>query len=630
MQARMLNMSSRIARITLTILPIAALSLACSQKMPAPFEPEKHTMRDDRDAPFNPPERYPEWAFDQPEYVKPAAAPQPEPAARPTDPPHFFTNKRVVMVEQPTGYTPEETPRIAIYYTDDNGFNWHKAGYFGRQQSFFPLETEKDGDYGVRFVGPGQQLAEHTPAYPDRMYHVDTMLPEVKINIDPEKTWYDVGEDIRISWEAKDPHLEQFPVRIGMLMDFTASEGDLIELQRDLPDDGSIDYHISSETEGHEIVFRAEALDRASNLGLAYSHALQIKERADEKILTKDHHDDRIRTARRATPSTRKHATKSTLTMQRPVGNSTTAMTSTGDNATKAPKPKTRVKVVTIGHRESKGDKPNATPMTSTTPAQNKPKSDAATPMSSATMNDKDDDFTKLLNCDEKVEYEKSVSPAENDADAVAADTQQKTSPKTSPPKTMTIQEALAPLKKAIGKIADYKRSTETNATPAQPVDASDSHDNRPTAVVGDVKTTKPVDASSANPTVNVTQSRPAVSIASPTRVASPRTTSVAARPTTPNTARAISNRSRTPVDSARGNELVAPMPGTVSQTTVANDVSHPWRTLGTKSATANAGTWTLPEAKAAVSAKPTGDPQHPTKGPVLVDVREPDEIPAD
>ena len=93
-------MLSRMSRITLTILPIAALSLACSQKMPAPFEPEKHTMRDDRDAPFNPPERYPGWAFDQPEYVKPAAAPQPEPAARPNDPPHFFTNKRIVMVEQ--------------------------------------------------------------------------------------------------------------------------------------------------------------------------------------------------------------------------------------------------------------------------------------------------------------------------------------------------------------------------------------------------------------------------------------------------------------------------------------------------------------------------------------------------
>lgn len=599
-------MSPRMSRLTLIILPIVALSLACSQQKPAPFEPEDHSVRDDREAPFNPPERYPEWAFDQPEFVKPAAPDQPAPAARAGDPNHFFTNKRVVMVEQPSGYTPEETPRIAIYYTNDNGFHWKKAGYFGREQSFFPLETEDDGDYGVNFVGPGQKPEEHTPAYPARMYHVDTMLPEVTVNIDPEKTWYNVGDDIRISWEAKDPHLEQFPVRIGMLMDFTASEHDLIELQRDLPDDGAIDYRISSETEGHEIVIRVEALDRAGNLGLAYSHALQIQERTDDQIISKArrHHDDRIRAARHAAPVTRTAGPQPPVTITPTKCSPSSEPMREAGSAKAEPKPKTRVKVITVGRADldDTDSSGNAAPMTTAEPSMHD--TDDVTPMSSRSAEEDDDEITTLLDCKEREAYERAITPTDVEPEPVAADTTPSRESKKTPARTMTIHDALEPLKDAIGKISDLKRPTQKQDTATASTPATRDTPKTPIAT-----TTSDV-------------AKPAVAHAAPvqpTRPASSR-----------NTARPIASTSPTPIDPTRGSGLVAPMPGTVSDANAGNAASHPWRSLGAGDSTANARTWTLPEAKAAVSAKPIGEPQAPTGGPVLVEARDAEELPAD
>lgn len=256
------------------LIGLSLLSAACAQ--PAPFKPEAQKMSDDKQAPFNPPETYPEWAYDQPEYNKPVNELEPEPRALPNDPLHYFTKDRLVMVRQPAGYDPEEVPRIALWWTDDNGYHWHKGGFFGRSQTFFPFETKTDGDYGVRFVGPGQPPAEHTVAYPERVYHVDTVLPEVEVWVSPEQTWYNAGDMVTISWRATDPHLVEFPVRIGMLMDFTADDHKMVELQRDLADEGSLTYTLPPDVVDHEIWFRVEALDRADNLGLAYSFALQV------------------------------------------------------------------------------------------------------------------------------------------------------------------------------------------------------------------------------------------------------------------------------------------------------------------------------------------------------------------
>ncbi|MBX3397040.1 MAG: hypothetical protein KF841_16920 [Phycisphaerae bacterium] len=227
-------------------------------------------------AAFNPQRTYPDWAYDQPEYTRPIEEPAPEPMARPGDPAHYFVNQKLVMVRQPGGYESEETPRIALWWTNDNGRNWQREGYFGRGQSYFAFEASCDGDYGVRFVGPGQDPAEHTPAYPVRVYHVDTSAPALEVWLEPQQTWYQVGEPVTITWRAVDPHLVESPVRIGLLLDFSSDESRMIELQRDLPDVGSFTFELPGYAFDHEIWFRVEAVDRAGNVGLACTYALQV------------------------------------------------------------------------------------------------------------------------------------------------------------------------------------------------------------------------------------------------------------------------------------------------------------------------------------------------------------------
>jgi hypothetical protein len=104
------------------------------------------------------------------------------------------------------------------------------------------------------------------------------MVPEVELQIEPEQSWYHVGQTIAISWRADDYHLVRDPVAVRLLMDLAADEPKAIELQRDLAREGSIAYEIPSETLDHEIRFRVDASDRSGNVGIAYSFALQIVE----------------------------------------------------------------------------------------------------------------------------------------------------------------------------------------------------------------------------------------------------------------------------------------------------------------------------------------------------------------
>jgi hypothetical protein len=264
-----------ISRMTIPAILIAGLAIsACDQ--PAPFKPQDKTLRSDRDAPFEPQKNYPEWAYDAPSYMKPVEELSPASSAREGDPPHYFTRDRLVQVRVPSNFPPEQIPRVAVWWTNDNGFHWQKAGYFGRAETFFPFEADEDGDYGIRFVGPGQPPASETPAPPERVYHVDTVLPEVEVAIDPDQSQYDAGQKVTISWQARDYHLIETPVSIQMLMDYSAEAPRVVELQRDLADVGSICYEILPEAADHQIRFRVEACDRAANLGLAFSPALQV------------------------------------------------------------------------------------------------------------------------------------------------------------------------------------------------------------------------------------------------------------------------------------------------------------------------------------------------------------------
>lgn len=255
---------------------LALLAGGACARQPAPFANQEKKPRSDRPAPYNPAKNYPEWAYDKPSYMKPEGEPKAELPSREKDPPHFFSSKTVVMVQQPEGYDPEEIARIGIWVTHDNGFHWKRVGYFGRSESFYPLQVKGDGDYGVRFVGPGQEAAMESLAYPNRVYHVDTKKPLVTISVDPEQAWYNIGQTVRVAWTAADPHLTAQPVRLFAITDWESDRVKPIEIAQNLADTGSMNFTIPNNLLGDGFRFRADAIDRAGNLGIAYSHTLQI------------------------------------------------------------------------------------------------------------------------------------------------------------------------------------------------------------------------------------------------------------------------------------------------------------------------------------------------------------------
>lgn len=198
--------------------------------------------------------------------------------ARPGDAMHYYANQRIAMIARPARYNASELARVEVWWTDNNGFHWHKAGRFEQGQAFFPLDVREDGDYGVRFVGPGEEPAQRVLAFPERTYHVDTVQPEVQVLIDPEQADYHVGDLVSIDWMVQDFQLEKHPVTIEVLYDRGDTDTGPVEFQRDLPDEGTVAYSIPPEALGREITFRIEARDRSGNLGIAYTGALRVVE----------------------------------------------------------------------------------------------------------------------------------------------------------------------------------------------------------------------------------------------------------------------------------------------------------------------------------------------------------------
>lgn len=256
------------------LLAVLVAWSACDR--PAPFKIKDTSPKSDREAKWDPPQSYPEWAYDKQRLMKPAQDLQPEPRARPEDPPHYFTNKNLVPIRQPGNYKPEEVPRICVWVSDNNGFEWKKAGYFGQFEADFWFVTSKDGDYGIRFTGPGQEPAKIPVASPERVYHVDTTLPKVDVRVEPSQPQYTPGQKVVINWKATDYHLTDQPVAIGYAIDFTASQPQWTELQKDLAAEGSYSFQMPAGATDHSVIFRVAALDRAGNLGLGFSHVLQV------------------------------------------------------------------------------------------------------------------------------------------------------------------------------------------------------------------------------------------------------------------------------------------------------------------------------------------------------------------
>ncbi len=212
----------------------------------------------------------PEWSYDKPFYQLPE-----EPAASvttdETETPVTYLNERKLVISRPKVGDDREAPRIASWLTCDHGMTWERIGYFGLQQPTYYHPVKEDGEYGVRFVGPGIAPAECKPPKPHITYVVDTQNPEISVFLSPNKEVYHAGDQIMVEWVVDDPNIEEDSVEIGICMDSEAAEFDWAPLGQKHPQFGKVSMVIPDQAIDKSMMIRVTARDKAGNLGFGYS-----------------------------------------------------------------------------------------------------------------------------------------------------------------------------------------------------------------------------------------------------------------------------------------------------------------------------------------------------------------------
>ena len=221
-----------------------------------------------------PAEQLPGWVYDSPYYYQP----QPENELKALDAgldgqiPHFYTRDIHVPIRRPDSSPAAKTPNLAVFWSDDHGAKWHKAGYFGVDQMFFVFVAPGEGDYEIRFAGPGvdpSRLFESTP--PHRVYHVDTTPPNVITQIDPVKPIYQPGETIHLSWTVTDANID--PNAQVVVYQITLPNKVTV-IPSKFPLNGSLELTVpDAAAEG--VRYAVEAVDKAGNIGRGCSLLIQ-------------------------------------------------------------------------------------------------------------------------------------------------------------------------------------------------------------------------------------------------------------------------------------------------------------------------------------------------------------------
>jgi hypothetical protein len=218
----------------------------------------------------------PEWSYDQPFYVRSADADKPLQKFD-RNPVEIYTQQRLLQIPRPEVGDAKKAPRIAIWMTKDNGIHWDRIGYFGLEQSIFSFEVEGDGDYGIRFIGPGIPPAKCKPPKPHMNFHVDSVPPSVAVFVQPDQECYYPGQTITVEWCATDPNLKPSSVEIGICI---GSQNDKMskwkKLESNYPMNGNLDLVIPDDAIDKTISIRVTAWDKAQNLGHGYSCPLSI------------------------------------------------------------------------------------------------------------------------------------------------------------------------------------------------------------------------------------------------------------------------------------------------------------------------------------------------------------------
>jgi len=233
----------------------------------------------------------PAWAYDAPFYYSPAD----ELEMRETVADEigvYYTRKQYFFIRHPSGYQLNGVPRMAVWFSPDEGQTWDRAGYFGVEQSHFLFRADHDGQYWIRFVGPGQGATEVPPGQPHRIYFVDTSPPAIELGVQPPP-WeyvegecgkkekvphiYEVGDTITLSWGVGDRNLDDETIQLGVAHAKFPQNVVWSRWPEKLPESGSIEVQIPEEARADAgLRFRVEAKDKAGNVGFAMTDVLQV------------------------------------------------------------------------------------------------------------------------------------------------------------------------------------------------------------------------------------------------------------------------------------------------------------------------------------------------------------------
>ena len=218
---------------------------------------------------------YPEWSYDKPFYYKPVDG-VPALDTFSGKAPDIYTDKMLLEIPRPKAGDSKKAPRIAIWMTEDSGIHWKRIGFFGLQQPYFPYRVEKDGKYGIRFIGPGIPPAKCKPPKPHMNFYVDTVAPEVTVFVSPDEDTYTAGEMITLEWVATDLNLKENSVQISVCMNSDSAKLKWDALGGKHPCIDQAKLLIPDEAIDKTITIRVTAEDKAGNLGHGYSCPINI------------------------------------------------------------------------------------------------------------------------------------------------------------------------------------------------------------------------------------------------------------------------------------------------------------------------------------------------------------------
>lgn len=239
----------------------------------------------DRNADWDPGQEYPDWAYDAPFYYEPEIEMEPQERVG-EDIPIYYTRDDMFFVPHPGERQQDVQPRVSVWYSRDGGNCWSKGGYFGVDQTHFLFHGEEDGRYWIRFVGPGQGVAEVPPGQPHEIYVLDTHAPEIDVEVvpgiweDEEKTIphiFRVGDVVTVHWTVRDHYLQEDTISLGTC--FARFPHNLVwsRFKEDLYPVGSMRVTIPPEAASQAgMRFRVEAHDKAGNIGLGMSDILMV------------------------------------------------------------------------------------------------------------------------------------------------------------------------------------------------------------------------------------------------------------------------------------------------------------------------------------------------------------------